>query len=55
MEKQVEKLLIENEGLQEYVFDMEQKVVGVDIEIEKRLKEKNRFELPPISPIREDK
>jgi hypothetical protein len=35
---------------------MEQKVVGIDLEIEKRMKEKNKgMDLPPISPIREDK
>ena len=30
-EQQVEKLLIENESLQEYIFDIEQKIVGVDL------------------------
>jgi hypothetical protein len=55
-EQQLDKVLIENEHLQEYIFDMEQKVVGIDLEIEKRLREKGKAsDLPPISPIREDK
>ena len=34
---------------------MEQKVVGIDLEIEKRLREKAGPPNCPISPIREDK
>lgn len=35
---------------------MEQKVVGIDLEIERRMKEKAKdTSLPPISPIKEDK
>jgi predicted RNase H-like nuclease (RuvC/YqgF family) len=52
-EQQIEKLLIENESLQEYIFDIEQKIVGVDLEVERRLKEKSKPERR-ISPIRED-
>ena len=32
----------ENESLQEYIFDMEQKVVCVDLEIEKKVNEKTK-------------
>ena len=32
-EKEMERLLVENEGLQEYIFDIEQKIVGVDLEV----------------------
>jgi hypothetical protein len=32
-EEQIEKLLIQNESLQEYIFDIEQKLVGVDLEV----------------------
>ena len=31
---------MENEGLQESIFDMEQKIIGVDLEVQKKLKEK---------------
>ena len=39
-EREMEKLMMENEGLQESIFDMEQKIIGVDLEVEKKLKEK---------------
>jgi hypothetical protein len=35
--------LIDNERLQEYIFDLEQKVVGIDLEVEKRLKENTKL------------
>ena len=41
-EKEMERLLVENEGLQQYIFDIEQKIVGVDLEVEKKFKEKMR-------------
>lgn len=35
--------MIDNERLQEYIFDLEQKVVGIDLEVEKRLKENTKL------------
>lgn len=32
-EREMEKLMMENEGLQESIFDMEQKIIGVDLEV----------------------
>ena len=32
-EREIEKLMMENEGLQESIFDMEQKIIGVDLEV----------------------
>lgn len=32
-------MLAENEHLQEHIFDIEQKIVGVDLEVERKLNE----------------
>ena len=54
-------MMTENEGLQEYIFDMEQKVVCVDLEIEKKIKEMRIPEsslrgqaLSPLPKVNED-
>ena len=54
LEEQYESLLINNDHLQEHIFDIEQKIVGVDLEVEKRLKEKLKSQKKTISPIKED-
>lgn len=42
MELVAERLVAENEALQEHIFDMEQRVVGVELEVERRLRERGR-------------
>lgn len=36
--KKIAQLSAENESLQERVFDLEQQVIGIDLEVEKKLK-----------------
>lgn len=36
----MDRLVRDNEELQEYIFDLEQRVVGIDLEVERRLQEK---------------